>query len=177
MNLNSQAVFTNLNKNNQQIFLGVDSLQNGIYRVSYKFYQEGTYTLKIYFNNLLIYNNPTSNYTVMSDLCKDTTGTGQLLFKCPNNPSICANSYQECPYINLTMCPNVLSPFLCGAGSSSGSNKCVSNMANECCKINDRPVAGFLWCPHLNQCFNYLTAPSTCPSILPSPTPYYCQSK
>jgi hypothetical protein len=44
------------------MFVDIEALQNGIYRVSNKFYLEGLYTLKIYFNNLLIYNEPSRQY-------------------------------------------------------------------------------------------------------------------
>ncbi len=93
--VSAQAVFTNLNMNDQLTFVKIDSLQNGIYRVSHKFYLEGTYTLKIYFNELLIYQDTDHQYQVISELCKDRTagGNGALLFRCPNNPSICANFY------------------------------------------------------------------------------------
>ena len=56
--LQAKAVFTNLNLNDQLIFVDIESLQNGIYRVSTKFYLEGVYTLKLYFNTLLIYTAP-----------------------------------------------------------------------------------------------------------------------
>ena len=67
------------------------ALSNGIYQVSHKFYQQGKYTLKVYFNQLLIYSNPSTLYAVDSEICKDIQGN--ILFKCPNNPSVCAYSY------------------------------------------------------------------------------------
>ena len=109
---------------------------------------EGTYTIKLYFNDILIYEDPTKVYIVKSGLCKDTysnlPGTsGTFLFKCPSNPDTCANSYYECNYINQTKCPNQKYPFLC-------NDKCVSNMASECCKINDKQLPDYKWCPHIN---------------------------
>jgi hypothetical protein len=86
--LQAKALFTNINMNDQLTFINVEALDNGIYRLTYKFYIEGTYSLKIYFNNLLIYQDPSRTYQVISDLCKDRTpgGTAQLLFRCPLNP-------------------------------------------------------------------------------------------
>jgi hypothetical protein len=173
--LKAQAVFTNLNMNDQLTFVDIEPLNNGIYRMAHKFYLEGTYIMKIYFNNLLIYQDIRSQYQVISELCKDRSagGSGQLLFRCPNAPQICANSYQECQYINLTRCANVLSPFLCGIGGSA-SDRCVSNMQTECCKINDRSLSDYKWCPHQNLCMNVTI--NKCPSMMPSPAPMWCES-
>ena len=46
-------------------------------------------------------------------------------------------------------------------------------MQSECCKINDRTLPDFKWCPHLNQCIN--TTLTQCQSNS-YPTPYFCQS-
>lgn len=49
------GVFTNTQRGDEQIFVPVDPLQNGLYRVSYRFYLTGAYQLKVYFGGLLIY--------------------------------------------------------------------------------------------------------------------------
>ena len=122
--------------------------------------------MKIYFNQLLIYENkPESRFLVVTDLCKDLT-LNNILFRCPNQPVICANQYQDCAYINRTRCTNNLTPFLCG-------DRCVSNMHTECCRIGDRNLPDFKWCPHLNSCVN--TTLTQCPSI--GGKLYYCESR
>lgn len=51
----------------------------------------------------------------------------------------------------------------------------MSNMHSECCKINDRTLPDYKWCPHTNTCINVTL--SKCPSMMPSEKPYLCESK